>query len=133
MVRHYKALAWEEKLKAVFDEIDRDLEARYGGRYPLHPARPAEGETANPEESGLFNVGAAFTAGLGSEHGRGYVVEVRMATLVHVPEEVRREIEEAVAEQLRQRLPQAFPGAELRVERDVSGFKIFGDLSLGEV
>lgn len=133
MMRHYKALAWEEKLKAVFDEIDQDLEAKYGAHYPLHPARAPDGETVNPEQSGLFNVGASFTAGFGSKHGRGYVVEVGMATLSDVPAEVRREIEREVARQLRERLPAAFPGKELKVEPDVSGFKIYGDLSLGTV
>lgn len=133
MVRHHKALAWEATLKDVFDEIDHDLEARFGHRYPLHPARPAHGDTANPAESGLFNVGAAFTAGFGSKHGRGYVVQVRMSTLANVSKQVREELEEEVARQLRERLPEVFPGKTLYVERDKTGFKIHGDLSLGNV
>lgn len=133
MVRHHKAIAWEATLKAVFDEIDHDLENRFGHLYPLHPARPAHGETANPEDSGLFNVGAAFTAGFGSLHGRGYIVEVRMSTLASVPGSVRGELEQEVARLLRERLPDAFPGKSLYVEQDKTGFKIFGDLSLGKV
>ncbi len=133
MVRHHKALAWEATLKAVFDEIDHDLEDRFGHLYPLHPARPAHGATANPEESGLFNVGAAFTAGFGSTFGRGYVVQVRMSTLATVSKQVREELENEVARQLRERLPDAFPGKTLHVERDRTGFKIHGDLSLGDL
>jgi hypothetical protein len=30
-------------------------------------------------------------------------------------------------------LPEAFPGQELKVEKDGSIYKIYGDLSLGEV
>ena len=80
---------WEEKLKRVFDHIDDRLESKYGDKYPLHPARPKQGTTANKEEDGLFNVGAAFSAGFGSKRGRGYVVQVRMSTLSGVPAHVR--------------------------------------------
>lgn len=130
-MQHPKLVEWEKKLKAVFDCIDAELEKKYGSRYPLHPARPEHGATANPEQSGLFNIGASFTAGFGSALGPGYVVEVRMATLAEVPAEVREQIEAEVVEKLRARLPALFPGRELKVERDGHNFKIHGDLSLG--
>ena len=129
--RHPKAEEWEERLKAVFDRIDDHLEDRYGHLYPLHPARPSHGRTSNREEDGLFNVGAAFSAGFGSQHGPGYVIEVRMSTLSRISAELREKIENEVAERLREDLPKAFPGRELRVERDGPVYKIFGDLSLG--
>jgi hypothetical protein len=132
-LRHPKAIEWERKLKAVFDGIDRHLEEQYGGTYPLHPARPIRGRTSNPEQDGLFNVGAMFSPGYGSRHGAGYVVEVQMATLSRVPAEIREEIENEVARLLRQRLPEVFPGRELHVERDGPVYKIHGDLSLGSV
>lgn len=130
MSRHPLVIAWEEKLKRVFDEIDHELEERYGDRYPLHPNRPTRGETANPEDDGLFNVGASFTAGYGSQRGRGYVVSVRMVTLARVPADVQEQMENEVAVMLRERLPSIFPGRDLRVERDGHVFKITGDLSV---
>lgn len=124
---------WERRLKAVFDGIDAVLEERYGSRYPLHPARPARGRTADPEQDGLFNVGAAYSAGFGSTRGGGYVVEVRLATFALVPPAVRREIEDEVAAQLRRRLPRAFPGRRLEVAREGPVYKIVGDFALGVV
>jgi len=133
MVRHPKVIEWEAKLKAVFDEIDHELEGRFGDRYPLHPARAAHGETANPEDSGLFNLGAAFTGGFGSKFGKGYVVEARISTLASIPAELRAKLEDEVARLLREKLPLAFPGQDLKIERDATGYKIHGDLSLGSV
>lgn len=119
-------------MREVFARIDEDLEAKYGNRYPLHPSRPTSGSTASREQDGLFDIGAAFTPGFGSRHGRGYIVEVRMATLADVPPEVVEQIEREVVERLRAELPDAFPGRELRVERDGHRYKIVGDLSLGK-
>ncbi len=123
---------WEGRLREVFDRIDEHLERKYGGQYPLHPNRPPSGTTDSREQDGLFDLGAAFTPGFGSKHGRGYVVEIRLATLSHVPPEVVEEIEREAVERLRAELPAAFPGRDLRVERDGHRYKIVGDLSLGE-
>ncbi len=122
---------WDDQLKAIFSAIDETLEDEYGGLYPLHPARPPRGGTANPSSNGLFNVGASFTAGYGSEKGRGYAVDIHMSTLSNVPGVVRREIEKRAQELLRQKLDQAFPKKELHVERDGNVIKVFGDLSPG--
>jgi hypothetical protein len=130
--RHPRVLAWEAKLKSVFDLIDAEMEREYGDRYPLHPARAEHGATANAEDDGLFDLGAAFSAGFGSRHGRGYVVQVRLATLKRVPPDAMETIERRVAERLREELPRAFPGRELRIERDEHAFKIVGDLGLDE-
>jgi len=130
-LRHWKALDWEGRLREVFDRIDGDLERKYGARYALHPSRPPSGSTASREHDGLFEIGAVFTLGIGSRHGRGYIVEVRMATLNALPADVRSRIEEEVVERLRAALPDAFPGRDLRVERDGPVYKIVGDLSLG--
>jgi hypothetical protein len=132
-MRHPRRARWERKLKEVFDRIDGALEAEYRDRYDLHPARPPHGTTASRAHDGLFNIGAAFTAGYGSEHGRGYVVEVRMATLDRVPAAVRERIEEEVARRLETALAEAFPGRVLHVDRDGSVYKIHGDLSLGRL
>jgi len=125
-------MKWEETLKSVFDAIDAELEAGYGNDYPLHPSRPKRGVTANPEDDGLFNVGAAFSAGFGSKYGPGYVVEIRLATLNHVPEDVQAEIKEKVFQGLEKRLPQAFPGKELHVSEENGIIRIYGDLSLDD-
>jgi hypothetical protein len=129
-VRHPKVEQWESRLRRVFDRIDDYLEQRYGDRYPLHPARPRRGETSSRAQDGLFNVGASFSAGFGSELGAGYVVEVRLATLERVPTHIREQIEEEVADLLRQELPKAFPERHMRVDRDGPVLKIYGDLRL---
>jgi hypothetical protein len=132
-MRHPKALAWEAQLKTVFDRLDAELEAKYGGTCPLYPSRAPSGQTTNPEHSGLFNVGAVFTPGYGSPTGPGYVVQMQMATLSRIPKEVLEQIEGDSLEFLRRELPAAFPGKDLRVEREGHSFKIYGDLSLGTV
>jgi len=132
-MRHHKARAWERKLDELLNRIDVDLERKYGDRYPLHPARPEHGDTANPSQSGLFNVNAAFTGGFGSKLGAGYLLDVDMVTLTEVPDEVEEQILEEVVERLRQELPGVFPDRELHVSRDGHSFKIHGDLGLGQV
>src|SRR6056297_3944083 len=93
-MEHHALSSFDKRLKAVFDAADDYLEEKYGSMYPLHPARVKRGATANKETDGLFNIGASFTAGYGSEHGRGYVIDVDMVTLTEVPDEVEEEIEE---------------------------------------
>lgn len=131
-MRHHKAMQWEKKLKTVFDEIDRELETQYGDRWPLHPSRPKEGTTSNPEHDGLFNVGAAFSSGIGSQHGPGYTVEIRISTLKNIPANTRAKIKAQVFQALEQKLPAAFPGKELNVSDDKGVIRIHGDLSLDD-
>ena len=131
MPHHSRLEAWEQRLKAMFDEIDDHLEDRYGDLYPLHPNRAARGGTSNKESDGLFNVGAAFSAGFGSKFGSGYVIEVWISTLASVPKELKETIAEETAELVRQKLKTFFPERELDVERDGNVYKIYGDLSLG--
>ena len=127
---------WENRLKAVFDEIDDELEAAVAANpdaypaYPRHPARPPAGTTANPEDDGLFDIGASFTAGFGSQHGPGYVLQARIATLDTVSLADQAALELTVVDRLRQKLPKAFPNAHLTVSLDRHVYKIHGDLSL---
>jgi hypothetical protein len=123
-------MQWEKKLKSVFDEIDRELEEQYDDQWPLHPSRPEDGTTSNPAQDGLFNVGAAFSAGIGSQHGPGYTVEIRLSTLKNVPSEVRAKIKEQVFQRLETKLPAAFPGKEMKVAEENGVIRIYGDLSL---
>jgi hypothetical protein len=132
-MQHHKLNELDRKMKALFDEADDYLEDTYGGDFPLHPARPARGETANKSSNGLFNIGAAFTPGYGSEHGRGYVVDVDMATLADVSEETEREIEEEAACFIRSKLPDYFPERNIELKKDGKNFKIVGDFRLGQV
>jgi len=120
----------EGKLKEVFDRIDDYLEDKYGKTYPLQPNRPERGETASKAYDGLFGVVAKYSTGYSSELGEGYVVEVRMATLEHVPEELRVKIENEVVELLNNALPEAFPDRELKAERDGQVYKIIGNLDI---
>lgn len=129
---HHNLIRFEKRLKELFDEVDDYLEERYGGEYPLHPARPPRGKTSSKSQDGLFNVGASFSAGYGSEHGRGYVMDVDMVTLSNVSREREEEILEEAAAKVGELLKRYFPDRELSVERDGRLFKIVGDLSLGE-
>jgi hypothetical protein len=116
---------FDESLKKMFDEIDDYLEDSYGELYPLHPARPRRGKTANKEHDGLFNIGASFSAGFGSRLGRGYIVDVGMVTLHQVPGNICRQIENDVVEQISKKLPAFFPDRNLGVEKDGTVFKIY--------
>jgi hypothetical protein len=131
-MRHHKVRQWEKRLKGVFDKIDHELEAQYKGLWPRHPSRPKEGSTSNPEADGLFNIGAAFSSGIGSKHGPGYTVEIRLSTLKNVSADVRGEIKAQVFQTLEKRLPTAFPDQELNVSEDRGMIRIYGDLSLGD-
>ena len=128
---HPKLTTFLDRLKMLFDEVDCYIEDLYGDRYPLHPVRPARGETSNPEADGLFNIGANFTPGFISELGRGYIIDVSIITLEKVCEDERREIYEAATEKVKELLPIHFPERELSVKRDGNHFKIQGDFSLG--
>lgn len=130
-MKHPALLLLESRLKKLFVKLDEYLEEEYGHRYPLHPARAQRGSTANNAYNGLFNVGASFSAGIGSRYGPGYIVEVRMVTLSHIPVKVRVEIENAAFAYLKRELPVEFPERELHVVRDGRVYKIYGDLSLG--
>jgi hypothetical protein len=132
-MRHPRIHEFETCLRRLFGTIDDHLEDKYGGDYRLHPSRPARGTTSRAESDGLFNIGATFTPGYGSEIGRGYVVQVDMVTLDKVPGDVREEIEQEVVDLVKERLPYYFPDRDLSVDRDRNVFKIHGDLRLGNI
>jgi hypothetical protein len=132
-VRHPSLVQFESRLKELFDTIDDHLEEKYGRQYHLHPSRPERGRTSNKAQDGLFNVGATFTPGFGSTHGRGYVVQVDMVTLDRVSIDIREAIEQEVADLVNEKLPAYFPDRKLSVSRDRNVFKIHGDLRLGRL
>lgn len=122
--------AWEERLNRALRAADRELERRFGGALPIHPARPPAGAAVNPQQDGLFRVTAAFTAGFGSSLGRGYALDIGIASLADVPPELRARIEAEAIPLIAAGLRRAFPGKDLRIERDGAVWKIIGDLSL---
>ncbi len=125
---------WEDQLKKIFDEIDTEFENEgHGTKFHRHPRRPPAFTTTNREDDGLFDLGAAFSVGIGSRHGRGYVIQARIATLDHVPTEIQKKFEDEVVRRLKEKLPEAFPGVKLHVNRDGRIYKIHGDLSLGSL
>ncbi len=125
---------WEARLKQIFDEIDSEFESEgHGRKFPRHPRRPPAFATSNREDDGLFDIGAAFTVGIGSKHGAGYVLQARIATLENVPKDIQQTFEDEVVRRLKAKLPAAFPGVELHVDRDGTIYKIHGDLSLGSL
>ncbi len=121
---------WENRLQDIFDEIDHILEEKYGDMFPLRPNRPPHQRGVTPDADGLFDLGVSFTVGLGSKLGPGYVFRVKLATLHKVPESLYEQIEDEVVGMLQERLPEAFPGKELKVARDGLVYKVFGDLDL---
>lgn len=121
---------WEQTLKKIFDTIDDHLEDKYGYLYPLHPARPQRGRTSNKSSDGLFNIGAAFSAGYGSSYGRGWVVDVTMVTLSRVPVKIKQQIYLNVTEELKRLLQESYPDRDIKVKKDGNVFKIFGELGL---
>ncbi len=132
-MRHQKLLELEHHIKTMFDEIDDWLEDRYGEKYQLHPNRPKRGTTSNKEMDGLFNIGADFSGGYGSDLGRGYVVRIQMSTLDHIPESIRKSIRMDTENLVRMKLKETFQRQELRLEHDGAQLKIVGDFSLGPV
>ena len=118
-------------MAALFAEVDRRLEDRWGDAFPLHPNRPARGETEDSGMDGLFEAAADFTPGFGSQRGRGYIVSIRVATLERVPPERYEGFLDEANETLRELLPRYFPERDLDVVRDGPRFKIIGDFSLG--
>jgi hypothetical protein len=81
---------------------------------------------------GLFEIAPDFTAGIGSEKGRGYIVSLRTATLDKVSPEQFEFLMGQAAVLIAARLPRYFPERKLEVVRDGRRFKIIGDFSLGE-
>ena len=132
-MRHPATIELDRQMKAMFDEIDDALEDEFGNEFSLHPNRCKRGGTANKEMDGLFNVGADFTPGYGSRYGRGYIVQIRISTLEHIPPEIKETITKEVEKLLVERLPVFFPGRGLRLEREGNLLKIVGDFSLGSV
>lgn len=130
---HPKMVAFDERMKAMFDRVDAILEDRHGGRWRLRRNRPARGETANPEADGLFNLGVFFDPGFGSALGRGYLVDIDLAAGEELDPAEREAIELEVLGLLRAFLPEHFPERRLEVDRDGKLYKIHGDLSLGEL
>jgi hypothetical protein len=133
MVLHPKLAEWEKKLQKLINFVDDYLENKYHGKYRLHPARPERGKTSSKTQDGLFSITASFSPGYGSKFGRGYVVDLHIATLEKVPEEKMAEIENEVFELINEKLPDFFPKKELSVKRDGKLIKIIGDLNLGTV
>jgi hypothetical protein len=127
-MRHHKAKKWEKELKRVFDAIDIELEQVYGSRFELHPARQEHGSTSSREMDGLFNIGASYSAGFGSRFGPGYVVDIRLSTLQRIPHALKEELRDKVMTLLIEKLPEAFPGRQLHVDRERSHLRIHGDL-----
>ena len=133
MIRHPKFKKWETNLKSVIDTLDDILEDKYGKEFQLHPARAARGKTSNKAQDGLFNIVANYSLGIGSKYGKGYIVDVHMSTFDEIPSEIQQEIDDIILNTLREKLPKLFPGKNLKVTKDASVIKIYGDLDLGTV
>jgi hypothetical protein len=132
MYVHPKLLAFTSALERLLNEVDEELEDEYADVFPLHPNRPVRGTTNSPDMDGLFEIAPDFTAGIGSEQGRGYLISCRVATLEQVPPVWFETFLEEVASRVQQKLPLYFPDRLLNVVRDGKRYKITGDFSLGD-
>ncbi len=121
---------WEENLNAILRKVDIALEREFPDVATRHPVRPPSGTTASPQYDGLFRVTASFTAGFGSQLGRGYSIQVDCMSLNPPDSGKMREIESRAVQLITDLLPEAFPGRQLEVKQDGTQWKIVGDLSL---
>ncbi len=127
-----KLIKWEKPLLDILNEVDIQLEAEFAGSYPRHPARPPHGATANPQSDGLFRITANFTAGFGSDHGKGYALKVDFVTLQPLAAEQTGRIKARALELIQNALDEKLPERALTIKRDRHGWKIVGDLSLDD-
>lgn len=121
---------WEEKIRKIFNEVDIELESKYGHLFPLHPSRAPAGTTSNPEFDGLFNIGAVYSPGFGSEKGEGYIIDVQILPSVDIPYEFKEKLLEEIVVLIQKKLDKAFLDKGFKVVSDGTVFKITGDLSL---
>ncbi len=128
---HPLTMEWDRRLKEIFDAVDAFLEEKYGTLYGLHPRRPKRGHTSNPEHDGLFNVGAVFSPGFGTRTGRGYLIDLDIATLDEVDPIIKEDILSDMVGIVSCMLSESFPDRNLKVERENNVLKITGDFFLG--
>ena len=121
---------WEEKLNGLLRQVITKLEEEHGAVVPRHPARPAHGETPNPQNDGLFRITATFTPGFGSQWGKGYVLDIEPVTLDAFPREVWTVVEAKACRMIQDGLESVLPGRRLELKRDGTVWKITGDLVL---
>ncbi len=133
MYVHAKMREFDERLKALFDVVDQELELMWGDLHALHPNRPASGVTDDPSSDGLFEIAADFTPGYGSEYGRGYIIAFRVATLERVKQADFERLMSIAATLIERYLPEFFPDRRIDVVRDGARFKLIGDFSLGKM
>ena len=129
-MRNPKVIKWEEPLYELLRDVDAQLESEFGELLPKHPSRPAHGTTSNPHNDGLFRVTANFTMGYGSEHGKGYTLNIDFLTLKDVDEGHRLTVENRALKLIQNELDRRMPERKLAVKRDGTSWKIVGDLSL---
>ena len=129
-MRNPKVIKWEEPLYNLLRDVDAQLESEFGDIILKHPSRPAHGVRANPQNDGLFRVTANFTAGYGSEHGKGYTLEIDFVTLKQVTDGHKLTIENKALKLIQDGLDSRLPERKLTVKRDGICWKIVGDLSI---
>lgn len=122
---------FEETLFLALEAVDVEMEERYGDKFRLHPARLEHGKAASRQYDGLFSLSAGFSAGYGSKTGPGYALDLRIVSLDFVPKSFRDQFENECVEALRKKLEEYFPERSLEVVKDVCGYKIVGDLHIG--
>lgn len=121
---------WELKLRQALDQVDLELERRYGEMLRRHPARPPSGSTASPKFDGLFSLTASFSMGYTTGNVPGYIIELRIMAASPVAPATRELILVDAAVLLPEAIAHAFPGRTLSLERRQDRFFLSGDLSL---
>lgn len=130
---HPKQEELEKKLSQLCAALDNRLEDRFGYLFAIHPNRPKRGEAAYPGFDGLFSTSVAFTLGIGSKYGRGYLINISIRTLEKVDSNTMNDVENEALVFVNSHLSSFFPDRGLSFVRDGRVLKIIGDFSLGDV
>ena len=120
---------WELKLRNALDTVDRTLEQLYSSQFPRHPNRPAAGTTSSPKADGLFSVTSAFSLGLATGNGPGYIIRLRTATMLPLSQDEQEDILRTAEKLLPEAIAASFPERHLTVTRQGDVFLLSGDLS----
>jgi len=130
---HPKTDAWDMKVYELVCRVDEELEKTFGKQIHLRINRPAAGTTASPQMDGAFNLGLVFTAGFGSEYGRGYSLDLEIAASEYLGQAERRQYELTAKSMLEAALRDEFPGRNLHFVEDCGRWKLLGNFNLGEI
>lgn len=133
-MRHHQVEEFESRLSQLLAKVDHELERQYAMTIPPKAGRPNAGTTCNPQYDGVFSLTAVFSAGLGSIHGAGYTIELRIVSNTTPAPAIREQLQSAIENRIKKELPTYFPMRKLNLVRERNGtLKLIGDLGVRPV